>query len=139
VRQPFGRRRARSAGQGLVEFALAIPIFLLVVLAIMEGASYGFAVTTLQSAAQHGARLAALPLTEDEAAVETEVIEHAGPVAVSTSQIAVSVNGGGTTFADRETGDRVRVTIAFAYRPLTSVLFGGAVFSLAAAAEYVVE
>lgn len=134
-----GRRRPCSAGQGLVEFALSVPIFLVVVLALMEGGSYALAVTSLQSAAQHGARLAALPLTDGEADVEAEVIEHAGPVAVNASQITVSVNGGGTTFADRETGDRVRVTIDFAYRPLTSVLFGGAVFGLAADAEYVVE
>jgi Flp pilus assembly protein TadG len=63
-RRPVGPRRtrsnarARSRGQGLVEFALVFPIFLLVLVALFDLGRAVFAYNTLTNAAREGARLA---------------------------------------------------------------------------------
>lgn len=139
--RPLDRRSASgSAGQGLVEMALALPVFLLVLLAIIEGAGYAFAATTLQHAAHEGARLAALPSTAGPADVTGRVIARAMPVELRSDDISVGVNSGSTTFVQRETGDRVRVSVRLDYVPLTVRVFGfGFSFTLAADAEYFVE
>lgn len=52
------RRRARSTGQALAEFALVAPMFLLLMLAIMEGGRFIFYYEMLSSATREGARYA---------------------------------------------------------------------------------
>ena len=55
------KRRARGpAGQGLVEFALAIPIFLTLLLGMVEGGRLVFATNTVAQAAREAARLASV-------------------------------------------------------------------------------
>lgn len=51
--------RARSRGQGLVEFALVIPIFLVMLFGIIDVGRYVYMSSTLSQAAREGARLAA--------------------------------------------------------------------------------
>ncbi len=56
---PAGVARRRQGGQGLVEFALLVPVFLLILLAMLE---FGFAFShnmTLQYATREGARAGA--------------------------------------------------------------------------------
>ena len=50
--------RARSAGQGLVEFALILPLLLMLLLGIVEGARIAWAFVTVQEAAREAARYA---------------------------------------------------------------------------------
>jgi Flp pilus assembly protein TadG len=131
--------RRRSGGQAVVELAIAIPVLLLVLLAIVEAAGYAFAQGALQNAAQEGGRTAALPGTSTESAVRDRVVQQAVPLEVQAADVAVAVNSGSTTFLLRQSGDRVRVSVAYDYHPFTSVLLGGASFELSAAAEYMVE
>ncbi|MCI0583916.1 MAG: pilus assembly protein [Chloroflexi bacterium] len=51
-------RRTRRAGQALTEFALVIPIFLLVLYGIIEFGRYVYTVQVLNNAAREGARYA---------------------------------------------------------------------------------
>jgi Flp pilus assembly protein TadG len=53
------RRRAarRSPGQTLVEFALVLPVFLLLLFAVIDGGRYIFVSSALSNAAREGARL----------------------------------------------------------------------------------
>ena len=51
-------RRRDARGQGLVEFALVIPIFLLVLVAVFDLGRAVFAYNTLTNAAREGARIA---------------------------------------------------------------------------------
>lgn len=70
----FRRRRSTHAdrrGQALVEFALVIPIFLLLLVAIFDLGRAVFAYNTLTNAAREGARLAIV--NQDEASI----IQHA--------------------------------------------------------------
>src|SRR4029077_3264030 len=52
------RRDRRGRGQALVEFALVIPIFLLLLIAIFDMGRAVFAYNTLTNAAREGARIA---------------------------------------------------------------------------------
>ena len=53
----FAHRR-RSAGQSLVEFALVVPLFLLLVMALMDLGLAVFSYNSITNAAREGARLA---------------------------------------------------------------------------------
>jgi Flp pilus assembly protein TadG len=59
----------RSRGQGLVEFALVLPVFLLLLFGALDGARLVYTYNTLSQAAREGARVAA---------VETSTIGGAG-------------------------------------------------------------
>ena len=52
------RRTDRASGQALVEFALIIPIFLLIVISLFDFGRAVFAYTSVTNAAREGARLA---------------------------------------------------------------------------------
>lgn len=54
------RRRDRRSGQGLVEFALVVPLFFLVVFGVFDGARLIFTVESLNQAAREAARTAAV-------------------------------------------------------------------------------
>lgn len=51
------RERGRRRGQGLVEFALVLPIFLLLIFGVIDGGRYVYVNSTLSNAAREGARL----------------------------------------------------------------------------------
>ena len=55
-----GRRRQRDRGQGLVEFALVIPIIVLLIAAFAEIGRAVYAYNTIANAARQGARVAAV-------------------------------------------------------------------------------
>ncbi|MEO5964512.1 MAG: TadE family protein [Candidatus Limnocylindrales bacterium] len=57
-RRRRGDGRRRSAGQAMVEFALVIPIFLLLLTALFDMGRAVFAYNTLTNAAREGARIA---------------------------------------------------------------------------------
>lgn len=58
------RRRAQGAvGQGLVEFALVLPVFLLIVLAVFDSGKGVYSYNTVSQAAREGARLASVEVT----------------------------------------------------------------------------
>jgi Flp pilus assembly protein TadG len=79
-------RRRAPRGQGLVEFALVAPIFLLILLAIFDLGRGIFAYTSLTNAAREGARLA---IVNQDATLVLQRIR-------AQSSIAESNNGDGT-------------------------------------------
>jgi TadE-like protein len=56
VTEPFGRRRTR--GQALVEFALVIPLFLLLIFGIVDAGRLIYAYNTVANSARNSARVA---------------------------------------------------------------------------------
>lgn len=54
------RRRSRSRGQGLVEFALVIPIFLFMLFGLIDAGRLVYQNTVVSQAAREGARLASV-------------------------------------------------------------------------------
>ena len=95
-RRPVGPRRTsrkRSRGQGLVEFALVFPIFLLVLIALFDLGRAVFAYNTLTNAAREGARMAIVnqetALIIARAKSQTAIVELNDPsVSVSFRQAA---------------------------------------------------
>ena len=57
------RRSKDRRGQGLVEFALVIPIFLLILFALIDVGRYVFLSSALSQAAREGARLASVEVS----------------------------------------------------------------------------
>ncbi|MGK2851948.1 MAG: TadE/TadG family type IV pilus assembly protein [Candidatus Limnocylindrales bacterium] len=55
--QPNPRRRRRARGQSLVEFALVLPIFLLLLFGVIDAGRLVYLHTVLSQAAREGARL----------------------------------------------------------------------------------
>lgn len=53
-------KRQRTRGQSLVEFALVLPVFLLMLFGLIDGARYVFASNALSNAAREGARKASV-------------------------------------------------------------------------------
>ena len=53
------RRRSTARGQALVEFALVLPVFLMLLFGLIDGGRYVFMSNVLSQAAREGARVAA--------------------------------------------------------------------------------
>ena len=56
-RKPLAEIRGRRRGQSLVEFALILPVFLLLLFGVIDGGRYVFVSSALSNAAREGARL----------------------------------------------------------------------------------
>ena len=80
LRRDGGRRQR---GQGLTEFALVIPIFLLLVVALFDLGRAVFAYNTLTNAAREGARIAIVnqytPSIVSRAKSQTQIVELDDP------------------------------------------------------------
>jgi Flp pilus assembly protein TadG len=78
-----GAARQRSAGQSLVEFALVLPVFILVLVSLFDLGRGVFAYNTLTNAAREGARLAIVnqdvPLIVARAKSQTQIVELNDP------------------------------------------------------------
>jgi hypothetical protein len=73
----------RSAGQSMAEFALVLPVFVLVLVALFDLGRGVFAYNTLTNAAREGARLAIvnqdIPLIVRRAKSQTQIVELNDP------------------------------------------------------------
>ncbi len=79
---PYSFRR-RTRGQALVEFALVIPVFLLLLMAVFDLGRAVFAYNSVTNAAREGARLAIVnqtpSLIQQRAIAQTAIAETAAP------------------------------------------------------------
>lgn len=120
ARSKWGRRRHAQRGAVAVEFALILPILLLLVLGIIE---FGFgyhAWDATQNAAREGARLGAVSFSEQE------IIDRAKNAAsmLDQTQLVVQVTcapEGSTVFGTCTwaEGDTVRVQVDYTYDYIT--------------------
>jgi hypothetical protein len=69
---PALRRRPRSRGQALVEFALVIPLFLVLVIGTFDLGAGVFAYNSVTNAAREGVRVAIV--NQDQTSIETRAI-----------------------------------------------------------------
>ncbi len=108
-------------GQSLVEFALVIPVFVVIFLGIIEFGRLWEVTNILTSAAREGARVAAVTGPDVSRA------RSAAQTVLSAGQ----VTGATITVQGPNSASDVRVTIALAYTPLTgSIIPGFRSFSL---------
>jgi Flp pilus assembly protein TadG len=121
-------RRTRRRGSTLVEFALLVPVLLVILMGIME---FGWLITrtyAVGNATREGARYGALAKTSTE--TKTKVINSAYPVTVTDSQITLEyyntstsawtawpADSGGKNAVPVDSQLRVKVTVP--HTPLT--------------------
>lgn len=107
MRNPFQMKKRKTRGQSIVEFALAFPIFLLIVIGIMEFGRLFITYTTVYSAAREGARYGA--------AVENlckfdEIIAEAERVAFVNDGLVVTAAYTKDECNQLRAGDQIAVT-----------------------------
>ena len=81
------KRRRRSSGQGLVEFAVVLPIIVLGVFAILDLGRGVFTYNALSQAARQGSRTAMV--NQVEATVKTATIDYAPTIGLRAANITV--------------------------------------------------
>ncbi len=109
------RTRKSEIGQSLVEFALILPVFIVVLFGIMEFGRLWETTNVLTSAAREGARVAAVTEPDlDEALTAARSVLDAGDVSGAT----VTING-------PDANKDIVVTIVMTYTPLTGSIIPG--------------
>lgn len=123
------------AGQSLLEFALVLPILVLVVLGLFD-LGYGvFTQNLLANAAREGARTGIIISNTDDV-IRQQVRKTAPTLSLTDAQIVIDPSPTRTFNAP------VAVTVTFVYTPVTPVLgaiVGGGGLSLASKSIMVVE
>ena len=102
-------------GQAAVEFALVLPIFIILVFGIMEFSRLWETVSVLTSAAREGARVAAVTAPDVTAATN----------AAQNILTAGNITGATITVAGPNATDEVIVTVSMTYTPLTGNIIPG--------------
>lgn len=105
----------RRDGQALVEFALVIPIFILIVIAIIEFGRLWMTMNTLSGAAREGVRVAAVT-APDPALVNN---------AVNNILTAANITGVTITLSGPNGANEVTVTVQMTYTTLTGTFIPG--------------
>jgi Flp pilus assembly protein TadG len=117
------RPKESHRGQGLVEFALAFPIFILVLFGLFDlgRAVYGF--NTISNASREATRVAIVNQTTAD--VEAEAIRQAVNLGTTGSDLTVvygDPSGTGTCTTPIGIGCRASVTVQYAFTPVTPVI-----------------
>lgn len=128
----FVRLVGGMRGQGLVEFALAIPVLLLLTAGIIDFGRGVAAYAQLSNCAREGARAGIWSVTPD-AEIESAVRSHA--------QLLGSIDSIIITPSTRVQDGFVRVTVNYTYKPIIGILVSaiGSAVPMTATSEMVVE
>lgn len=100
-----------ESGQALVEFALILPILMMILLGVFEFGTAFWSYQQVSAAASEGARRAAVSRTaNDKTGVVTTAVRNAAPN-LDADDLNVALNpGGGATWAP---GSSVSVTVTY--------------------------
>ena len=143
-RSPLRRTRSRRRrGQALVEFALVVPLFLLLLAAMIDFGLGLNASISVSNAAREGARLGAVD------AISADIVSRVNSMMAPFPGVPTSVTatcthaGGGTCTLDNAvtkpgSGDSVIVTVSFNYRMIWPLAFGN-VINLTSTARFRIE
>ncbi|MGZ8771085.1 MAG: TadE/TadG family type IV pilus assembly protein [Aeromicrobium sp.] len=124
------RRRPRSRGQSLVEFAVVLPVFLLILSGIIDFGFLLYSRMTVINAAREGAHVV-IAATDTPTVIEALVADRVTDVGggLLTSGMVETVCVPKTapcsfTTDGLEPGDSVKVTVTYPYRSLFPLLLG---------------
>ena len=137
------RRRPRTRGQALVEFAVVLPVFLLILSGILDFGFLLYSRMTVISATREGARVAIdAPKTHSNPATQAMLqgripglvqqrVTDAAAGGLNTGDLVVAtvcvdkLAGGSCAFnGSAEAGDSVKVTVTYPYHSIFPLLFG---------------
>ena len=120
------RDRRTQRGQALVEFSLALPIFLLMIVAVFDLGRGVYAYNGVSEAAREIARITATHVgnpigtsaaTVDRIDVQRNLTPGMGPPTFSCSDLY----GAAVADADCTSGDYVKVTVTASYAPVSTL------------------
>lgn len=129
------RRRGRqSAGQALVEFAIVVPLFVLLLAGIIDFGLGLYSYMTIINSAREGGRLAVTACSTGPCtnSVKARVVSASGSM-VQTTNVSMSCYAAAdTTFATPYNcdtapvpfGDAVRVGVSYTYKMIWPLTFG---------------
>ena len=127
------RRLSRQDGQGLVEFAVVFPIFMLLVMIVIDGGVLMGRYNNVNHAANEGARLLAVAGAGDDPAFDPDevrervkdqahgLLDDAGPCGSGAPEICLEWGLGPNDEAVGEVGSTVKVTLKYLYDPITPI------------------
>lgn len=110
LKRLVGRPGKREDGQSLVEFALVVPIFLLVLFAIVDFGMAFHAWITVTNSAREGARYGAVRATSPQ------IMQRVRDTAESLDQANLTVS---VTNAEGQPGESVVVDVSYDYSLMT--------------------
>jgi Flp pilus assembly protein TadG len=119
---PSVRREAH--GQSLVEFALILPLFLLILFGLIDLGRGVFAYNAIQNAAREGVRVAIVDQNTD--VITAEVQQHAIGLGVDTSDVTLSFFQPGTASVPCVTpiaiSCEVEILVDYRFTPATPII-----------------
>lgn len=124
-------------GQNIVEFALVVPLIVLMLVGIVEFGRGMNAFVTLSEAAREGAR-AGIYTTATDVAIRTAVRSQTAATLGQIPDADIAISPG----EPRTSGDRLSVTVNYDFVPATpifSTILGGGVLNLRAQAKMKVQ
>jgi Flp pilus assembly protein TadG len=142
-------RRSRTRGQSLVEFALVIPVFFLLLAGVLDFGFMLYSRMTIINAAREGARVAAqtadrttIPaiVPAKVTSVSTGLVTSSPDMQVTVSCVAIATPGSCSfsTTTSSTAGDAIRVSVSYRYHTFFPLLFG-AVIDLGSSVQMVLE
>jgi Flp pilus assembly protein TadG len=109
-------RRTSQAGQSAVEFALILPILLLLLMGVFDFGRAFYYYSVVANAAREGARAGIYSTTTTDASIRSEVHRYAvGLNGLTDGNIAIARSGSGTSA-------EVRVTVSYQYDAVTPII-----------------
>lgn len=111
------RTSRRARGQAMVEFALVIPLLMLVLMGIFDLGRGVYAYNVVASAAREGARFGSL----DPSNTSGIIAQATSTAVLQPINVQVDWSDNGTTFLTTYTTSRkfVRVTVTHTFQPIT--------------------
>jgi len=118
--------RGRSAGQTLTEFALVIPILLLLLLGLFDIGRAVYAYTTISNAAREGARVLIVDQTQSSGVyrAQTEAAASATALGISDASVTIMFRTPDLSGAcsGRNIGCVAEVTVPYSYGAITPII-----------------
>lgn len=117
---------SRQRGQGLVEFALTIPLFILMLLGLVDLGRAVYAYTTISNAAREGARLAIVNQTQAGGTyiAQAEAANSATSLGIAAASVTISFRTPDLSgsCANRTIGCVAQVTVPYSFTAITPIV-----------------
>ena len=124
---------ADGAGQSLVEFALMLPLLILIMAGVLDLGRFAFAAMTVTNAAREGARYgASFPCSGACATITARVQNEAYGSTISPAQLTVT----SVTFPEGcALGKPIQVSVSYNFQLITVYVVGGGTVPIRSSAQ----